>query len=269
MKAIKLVAGGIGLIASMSTFGFGYDGVSNPIAGTSGIERHAFVNFGDPAGCLNPAFCAGADSDNSESQIQLTVTNTSTCTLPTGPCIAANVVDTYQGTGGAATLGVAPTVDSFQIHSPECDQPTNTNCGRDLPLVTALAGWDFITDATGKITSGYLYGDSGFGSPAGTVGVFILEADGTKELRTYRGGSSQLILACAIDINADPSTCWTDDPGTPLDGPAGASSFAYITVPMVEGSLNKAVPVPAFAAAALGLGLIAITVLTGRRRQIK
>jgi len=270
MKTIKIIAGGLGLMMSATSFGLGYDsaGDDKP-TGARASEVHGVQFTTRLSDCPDPAVCAAAASGDSEFTAILEVQNLSTCASPTGTCTPATAVDNYVGDLGTAVSGVAPASPYTNIFLPACPVGAAA-CLRDLPLSSTFYDWDFTTDANGKIVSGHAIADSTFAT-SGTVGVFVWPE---KVIRTYRGDAStglatQAAVDCAVDLSQDFTTCWIDDAATPADGPSAEQDFEYVTYPESTGDLTKTVPVPAFAAALLGLGLVAITVMTGRRRQIK
>lgn len=139
---------------------------------------------------------------------------------------------------------------------------------------------DICTDAEGKITGGW-YGffalnplsqprfvitdwdqnwSIGFGN--GTTGTQFQSVPTIAEVKT--------ILTDVIAGNV-PAAGYTGYGPLGDWEVTGVAQVAYETCdPNFEcGQFGKSVPVPAFAAAALGLGLLGITYLTGRRRAIK
>lgn len=265
MKIIASLIGGLSAAFSVASFGLAYDSTTDAPGGTAELEHHAFVFKTELANCASTAFCSAAGSIDSDFISVFSLTNTTTCSAALGTCSAVNVADTYTGAGGASTNGGGVPTDVFtRVHSPNCNVGGPIPCLRDILLNTSFDEWNFTANEIGKLSSGYVIADSDFAGN-GTIGAFNLD---TMIVRTYRGTTADATFnsACAVDPNADYLTCMA---ATQTTGPATEQPFQYITTPMSDLELAKAVPVPAFAAAILGLGLVAITVLTGRRRQVK
>ncbi|MBT8138401.1 MAG: hypothetical protein KJP25_01430 [Gammaproteobacteria bacterium] len=137
---------------------------------------------------------------------------------------------------------------------------------------------NICTNAEGKIVSG----NYGFFTFVGFNVYSITTYDGDDRFAiTFengtRGNSNENVPTAAeaaqviADFNAG-TLNFADTYGATNDWIVGSLvNFAYETCDILYecGQFNKAVPVPAFAAAALGLGLIGITLVTGRRRAIK
>ena len=295
MKNIKLMTSAIGaacatsaLLMSANTFALGYDSSSDAPSGGREDELHAVQATTEAGDCApdpaNPGttFCDSSFSNDSEFTSIFVVDNASPC-VPIaalgGACrnvgagvgaVSANVTDNYSGGAFEAAVGPTPTVQYGSVFLPDCPEAAAAGaCFREFSLTSTFYSWNFNTAANGMITDGFLIADSNFGSGAATAGVFIFPE---LVFRTYRGAAPAGFPTvadrdCVVDPNADYLTCWASaSAGT---GPSSESQFDYLTYPSVDFQLVKSVPVPAFAAAILGLGLVGITLLTGHRRKIK
>ena len=234
--------------------------------GTSGLERHVVHLYTTPDNCFETGSgnsCELAGTDFSEFSFILELQNKTTCSnAPTaGDCIAANVADNYDG---ATDLGLLGSAGGANLHVPNFPGATGLPAFDTVLPFSFRSATNFNTSALGKITDGVVLADSGL-TATGTIGVFFWPE---QIIRTYRGDSSSanFNIPCATDLSQDFLTCGgtAGDASTHVT-PAAEQPFAYVTA---EPSTGKAVPVPAFAAAALGLGLVATTILTGRRRNV-
>ena len=277
MKKTQLIVALAAATGASGAFAFAYDSTTDQPVGTAAIERHA-VSFTTEVTDCSTSFdltgdtvpdnaCLLAESQDSEFSASFEVANATTCSNGLGAaCIAANVADTYTDGTALTNLGAA------WLHSPANTNPLG---GRDIPLTTTFSDFsNYTTDANGKITSGVVVADSDFTSLS-TIGVFFFPE---QRIRTYRGDTTSSFYnnACATNLGVsfeaciaiNPSTDPADQAANPSIVPASEQDFDYLTAD-VSGTSSKAVPVPAFAAAALGLGLVGVTIASGRRRSLK
>lgn len=269
MKKLQLITGLTLAVASSSVFALGYTSTTDAPVGTSLVERHAIQFTTEASDCFDSPLvggnvCVGAGSQDSEFTVVFENNNLTTCVSPAGTCDPNNVADSYVDGTNLAPLGAA------RVHS-----PNNTTGGilRDLPLATTFSDLSsYGTDANGKITSGVIIADSDFAG-VGTIGVFFFPE---MIVRTFRGVSTspEFDVTCATNLGATFSDCGSDILGGEIDGTndvigASEQSFDYVTTPMGQSDASKAVPVPAYAAAALGLGLVGITIASSRRRTVR
>ena len=184
----------------------------------------------------------------------------------------ANTQDNYTKTGGP-DLGIV-TQEFVRVWLPAAVPGT---AGVEIPNGTGVepTSYELFTDINGKIlaeapTPGDDPDGSGswfFNESTGLAGDAVYNFTSFKERRviTLNACTAPPSITDAISIMQT---------GGPI--PAGCSltqhgDFAYQTCDTTDqcGGLDKAVPVPAFASAALALGLAGITLVTSRRRSIK
>jgi len=304
MKMIQIVGGALGIAISTASMAVGYASSNNPLSGdipnnaTAGtvatvtgsnpVEDHWIQSYTPISDC-GPA-CSAALLGRSELIIHMELENQSGCMTAGVACADPGVAttDTYNGnagggasTQGGAASGTVPAVPKLSLFTPQKigdavnGAPHYINLGQDDINAFSLTDWNFQTNAAGKVTTGHIIGFINLGPGAQIIGTFNFD---TGTLTTYYGPEPLTAAehTCLINSPHDPDTDGnpaTDDNCEDDLVNGGVLSrnaaFSYINVGEEELEFGKAVPVPAFAAAALGLGLIGITILTGRRRQIK
>lgn len=286
MKFNKLTAAILGSIAASSTMAINYDGAEPPV-GSRLAEWHAFSATSSSGTECAPSGDNCGSSLESEFQAIITVLNKSSCTALTGVCTNNPGADSYangdtvsffDATVPGVVAAPALSVLGAHFHAPACDYTNDLTCGRDFNLTNIICDYNFTTDENGKINSGFIVAESSLGGAAPIIGQFNFD-NGSAELRSYG-------VACDIDASGNltnfDQTCLADPTQTPVGGAEGCFTGTgfetdngvhrttqpvdYVTA--VAGG-GKAVPMPAYAAAALGLGLVGVTVLTGRRKALK
>lgn len=153
-------------------------------------------------------------------------------------------------------LDATPTVSSICTNSE--GQITGGYYGFFALGVTGINSY-IVTSWDSKVAVAYQGGTAGAVSPFGNLPSF---ADTQTLIDTYKSGGTASIGPYPGPAAGAGDTSWDL---------AGFIDVAYTTCDVSTecGQFGKSVPVPAFAAAALGLGLLGITYLTGRRRAIK
>lgn len=251
--------------------------------------------------CTDPDF--GGPGDNGEFSSHIIITNKTlggplAAYTPTVDCYTYTEADyIFDASGNAIADGSSANISDMT-------KILRTNNDNYVPgLIPAYAGAGFqntgnvdaiptranlCTDAEGKITGGtygfFATGITGINSyvisdwdarvaaafQGGTAGVSVpfgnlpTTAAAQAAIATYKSGTAQgpgPYVGPGFDAGAG-DTPW---------GLVALIDIAYTTCDTVTecGQFGKSVPVPAFAAASLGLGLLGITYLTGRRRTIK
>lgn len=305
MKMIQIVGGALCMAISTASMAVGYTSSNNPLSGDLPNSFLAGTVATNPSAPANPVedhwiqsytptddcglACQGASLQRSELIIHMELNNQSGCMTPGVACSDPGIAttDTYNGsksggasTQGGAAIGGTPAVPKLGLFTPAksgiaTTAPHYINLGQDDINAFSLTDWSFQTNAAGKVTTGHIIGFIDLGPGSQIIGTFNFD---TGTLTTYYGPEPTTAAEHACLINsphdADTDGVPTTDDNCEDDLVAGGilsrnAAFSYINAGEEELEFGKAVPVPAFAAAALGFGLIGITVLTGRRRQIK
>ena len=168
----------------------------------------------------------------------------------------AQAVDTYAKANGDAATGIV-TQEVSRVFLPALPAEIDNGTGVEP------TAWDLTTDVQGKITGGWVFNESN--SPSTGEPVYNFNSFDKRRaitLNVCTGGEPTIGDAEAVmDGGAVPAGCTLTHHG----------DLAYETCDLTDecGQLSKSVPVPAFAAAALALGLAGITLVTSRRRSIK
>ncbi len=253
-QAIK-VAAGLATVA-VATTATAFD--STPLSGGASTEIHAY-DF-KVTECL--AGCVATGGNDYELMSSYILPNPSPAT---GAFTEPQVVDTLEGSFDASGNLVV-------VQGPAGQFPTSGTASSYFPAFafTSVTGgssalrWDVTTAPNGKIIDGWVLYNSLYGGTNFTVIDFLA----TGESCTYSGADP---YAFVPDDHCGPSDGW-NTPLSPL--PTGAAKDAFGTIAYLTcdvdfecGQFGKSVPVPAFAAAALGLGLFGITYLSGRRSK--
>lgn len=156
---------------------------------------------------------------------------------------------------------------------PAAPQPRNSTSLNVVPDI-----FDICTDEEGKIESGYL---GFFTSIPNNPTVWSITSFDTRTAVSFANGSAgNQFQNVPTQADADAIAASLASGVTPPIAPYGAANdwvftgagpIGYQTCDITTscGNGGKAVPMPAFAAAALGLGLVGVTLLTGRRKSMK
>lgn len=184
----------------------------------------------------------------------------------------------YDGTGTLVSGDIGTVERLIQhIHAPTLNplapQPRNSTALNVTPDL-----FDLCTDEEGKITGGYL----GFFTqvPNNPTVWSITSFDSKMAVSFANGTAGTQFQNVPTAAEADAIAASLASGTTPAVAPYGAANdwvwtnagpIGYQTCDITAAcaSGGKAVPMPAFAAVALGLGLIGATVLTGRRRKVQ
>lgn len=301
---IKMIAATIAAAFSTSAFSIGYDAEGSPLSGDAQYERHVWQTY--TAVCEAPpaGLCAATGSTDGEVLGIIGFSNASQCTLSGGVCVPTPATkDRYcgnkagnpaigtpdcTGTPAGTTLDTSsvPNQDALWVYSPNAAAITSelgslqtavAAVGADTGSTTTYA-WDFTTDVNGKIIcepgfDSFYVADTQYQSNTivGIVNLCDTASPTGASLTTYVGDITLLDLSCILGAGGTANNvCNSGTYGDPAGLTYSASNpLSYITEASDEVGGGKAVPMPAFAAAALGLGLIGVTTLTGRRRQVK
>lgn len=220
------------------------------------------------------------------------------CTLSCvgDPSIAVGAFQIENVSWGAAATPQEDTLTAIQVLDASGNAVSTTNATMNVWRSSApSSGWgsfdleafagseitdfEFTSNLEGKIIGGWMQMRSDY-TPFG-ASVLCQMFDFDNQVATSYEGDPLLGGADTCQITID-QVRGIQDPANPAAGnPAGwvatvdvnyISEFDYVTCDTSRAcgaSGAKAVPVPAFAAAALGLGLLGVTLVTGRRRKIK
>jgi len=191
--------------------------------------------------------------------ISPTVSDRYACRAPTG---LANENSSFDASGNCVGVTLATNNGFF---------PAGGNILLEIPFTSTMQRYEFLTDEEGKITSGFYLADFVFdGIP------FLLYVNIDERFFCGVGGGvfSDYDMAA---VNASAASGSFDCLAGQLPGfflssaasPAEGSALSYNTCDVRDacGGGGKAVPVPALAAATLGLGLVGVTLLTGRKKK--
>lgn len=258
-KSLLLLAAGLPLLGmSAGANAMAYDSLGADMHGGSPRELQAFtatVESADPsvcgAGCLTNF---GYDGINN---YVMAYDNLTPAAGSTGAATFPQAEDHYVGTCATGTepCAGAPFYLVYDAFLPHLIGAAPTQY--DLAPGSTIRRWDFTTGPNGKIIDGWIVHESLFGS------VFTTFVDFTNSAFCSMSGGT------AVDVNVSSiRTSGCNPTGTaPLTWDA-THNFAYVTCDITSecGQLSKSVPVPAFAAAALAIGLVGVTALTRRRR---
>lgn len=292
LNRMKLAVAAAAGIASSSAMAIGYDAASETVTGKTEREMHVWqvASLFEQGECTT-AVCLGLGGGNTEILGIIDVPNKTLCVeAGDGSCDTfPQVEDRYCGgaapcAGHTNDLGQADTPDTaaftpdhkvLRVYSANQTANKFQSLGTDtlfpdasgnLVPITKFHSWDFTTAPNGKITSGYYIADTTF---FGTTIIGIVDFD-NRVLINMSGTIANVNISCYQNTNTEAGyeACAALETGVTYSNFSDAS---YITIPDTEqdSDLAKSVPVPAFAAAALGLGLVGITAMTSRRRQLK
>jgi len=308
MKFSKLsmgvaAASGLALLSSNAlATGGTWDTSKSTFEGNSPFQYHNISYALTPAVCA--AGCIAVNAEGQESHLQLVVTNKDGAFFPgsatnldtlTKPVPAdgqvyqstnvggADPLNTFDASGNQLTASLI-NIETWAVYNPavQCQDVNpafglgGCNSAATGAVFVELGGafnveaYNFNTDANGRIREGYLVASVLF---AGTpFNVFVdWSADGLVDTGANLGPLSDFITA--VDngtLRNDPAGCDGGGCGglLPSAGYSTTDIANYATVGGDEAALAKAVPVPAFAAAALGLGLLGVTYATRRKGKI-
>ena len=189
---------------------------------------------------------------------------------------------TYTNATAAATVGQGEMRLLYAFsHRPQALGAAPTYGAYSRSVIDGPGDYQVCTNIEGKIVSGGAVAYTNVpdvANPPGTINVAAYYSF------TQRAGMIGLLCSSTPTVADMESTiadfeAGTHTIGTPVNGASGCVSSGWTEVSYLNcdsdstdsvcGELQKAVPVPAFAAAALGLGLFGITYLTARRRAVK
>ena len=291
MKKMKLAIASASMLAAGGAFALGYDADATTPSGDRLTERHVWQTALEPGECQG--LCTATNAEETEVLGIVNIANATGCTPAATTCTPAPAVpDTYCGGNLTSTTSCAadypggfssnaPVLQTVSVFSPQADPSAGNSIeselGQDTAPITVPFAWKIETNAIGKITAGWWLADTTFNGVTviGFVNLSDSSAGTGASLTTYYSnpaGIATVDIDCFLD--GDSTDCGIDNGGGGADFANGDVVFSnytdasYITEACDEIS-GKAVPMPAFAAAALGLGLVGVTVLTGRRRQVK
>lgn len=288
LNAIKLAVASAAMALTGGAFAMGYDSVETNPSGNRTVERHVWQTALEDGECTG--LCQLTNSDNTEVQGIISIANATSCQEIGGLCDPLPTqVDIYCGgdlsstTSCDADYGVgnyssnAPAQDMLTVFAPFANTlggqdryPELGEFGNPGANPTTTFAWKLTTAENGKITDGWYVADTSYQGTTVIGFVNMNDANTTTghSLTTYYGTITSLDLDCFLDGNT--TDCTTGDFSMgPFATFSNFTALGYITAGVADIGSSKAVPVPAFAAAALGVGLVGITVLTGRRRQVK
>ena len=231
---------------------------------------------GEP-GCPVGSECDTSGASETEIHTILRIDNNYHITGNTNFGVVA--ADTYSGTGGVAVAGSfegTPTAGDGDVKVLERFTWLPFFFGTGFGFTAAVddfpGEWVLTTNAEGKIVGGQFTIPGIASTPAGpTPNYGLTDFDNNTEIGVT-GCTPTLDLPTYIAMR-DAGTifgAWTGPNANSCVGGV-VNNFAYHTCDINTecGQFGKSVPVPAFAAAALGLGLAGITLMTRRRRTIK
>lgn len=267
MNKIKILSAiSAGLMCSQ-VMAYGYDSTGDQaLTGGAQLENHSFNSVAGP--CGGNLACTAVFVDNAEVMASWTYSNHDfqedgttvigtrnyDSTVPTGN-LSWNVVDVY-----------FPACNDSLLNVPGGTQA----CTRQLSAgaATAAGKWNIDVAPNGKMLDGYLSSNTAL--PTGDIMGIGTWTDGSMDrFCMFLGVTSDLSTAEADDIESGAQTC--EAIGTSnanliflQDLPA-----SYLTADSADLQITKAVPVPAFASAALGLMLAGLAFQTGNRRKTK
>lgn len=298
-KSLTLTASILAAAMSSQSFGFAYDTTEK--LGTREFNYHAWsAKYADPSIPGTPAVAAQGAGFETEAVFQLSNNQYVGPAVP-GADDFPRAVGVTQHIASAPGLAEVPgrvpnstgadvtdaTGDYLVLGTfgPECAD--GEPCGRsdELGSITNITAFNLIHDAEGKIIDGYVVGDTYLPPPFDlTILGNITFQDGKGHIFcSFAGGTSGVnFTELGITASLPISAIDTDPFGACEDQiPATGSTLVFQDVVKIdyatkECGLNdscagagKAVPMPAFAAATLGLGLLGVTALTGRKRKVK
>lgn len=253
--------------------------------GSSAQENHFIHVNSPPTGDLlcGPGCAAFNGAGGAELQIGFIVDNLYDIFPGEGSGGVGSVAECYD----AAPTRITNTTDGH-AHLPTplipALVPENSGAAGGIPMVEVT----ICTDAEGKIVSGTALYLLNVGSGAFTA-AFAYDFDNRLQTAwvgtgANGGGGNTNMPPTIAEVGGIHAGFLADTPVAPAPGDtfggddtwawSSSAVFAYLTCDTdpqftctgISG--GKAVPVPAFAAAALGFGLVGVTLLTSRRRQV-
>lgn len=248
LKQIMQVGGALSAMASASVFGISYDSSTFNILPTNAGQALA----------VDVDFCgAGCQNQFAQESVTSYIWNFVTDTANNTP----NGDGTFSLAGTAAAAGGVDTEleHKFQLSNLNAAAGGTSVDWDDLgPAAVVIWEWDVDLAADGRL----LQTPGTFVKVVQTIGAdqFIACFDFAAGVVDNYSGSAAAVDCTTIDPNSPPSGISFDSTGI----------VKHITCDIEGecGQFSKSVPVPAFAAATLGLGLVGITYLTSRRRKI-
>lgn len=252
---------------STSAMSFAYQGTDElELLGTSPTELHAYtMRTRDGIECV-----AGDPCDPGENTLDqvFQIPNKTVCTGVVGTSCTGypQVADNYCSAGASSCTQDADDISGS--HNPTFlvtrFYDASDNGYLDLNAISAIDEWDLRTNEKGMITSGWYLANTTLGPGVNIVGVIDFDR---KIQINLRGDIANVDEDCYL-AGAD-RAAWQACATAQGVTYSSFGNIAYMTVPMGQGGSEKAVPVPAYAAAALGLGLVGVTMLAGRRRKVQ
>ena len=298
MKMIKLAIVSTAITLSSGSLAIGYDANSTQPSGDRITERHVWQTKLATSDCNSLCQALHLVGGEETEMIGIfSIANATGCTPSATQCnLAPAEADTYCGGNLSSTTSCdtdfgtgnyssnAPNQDTLSQFSPLAnptgipEQPISIEFGTDNVFLTAPFAWKLETNVKGKITDGFYITEITFLGVSTLVAVNFSDASSSTgaSLTVYTSnptGSQTIDIDCLLD--GDSTDCNVDNGGGGTDWINGDVVFnnytplSYITGASDEVGGAKAVPMPAFAAAALGLGLMGVSLLTGSRRRMK
>ncbi|RZV59584.1 MAG: hypothetical protein EX270_01270 [Pseudomonadales bacterium] len=188
--------------------------------------------------------CVTFGGDNTEVQSTWSIDNVS-------PAPGNPVIDTSTGSGPTAAF---IHVGHVYLPGPNVNDPSSSGTNYHSHELTSridgkiIGGWIRVTTGFNGAT---FYGLQDYDDRSSNVYSGCASQPSADQIRSMNdGGASTPVAGCVLDTTAD---------------------LFYLSCDSQTGcgELGKAVPIPAFAAATLALGLAGITYLTSRRRTVK
>ena len=269
MKLNKLIAGVAGTCATLfvaSSYGFAYDSAKANIGGKAQRSYHALSFFAGDCEASKP-LCDINFLGNSETNIAFRVSDPA-------------FMDDHSHIAGTTTnytntlAGSVASVEIVDTYFPECTaaaQAVNACAPQEDSSANVVLGfWDLDVDTNRKIIEGWATSETTI-TGIGLVTAYLEWKDGEIERVCIHSLPAVAFAANYQSIADDTDGTTTCESVFLASAVINTEAATYVTCNPAEcgGGSAKSVPVPALAAATLGLGLVGVTVLTGRRKQQK